>query len=133
MGVCVRACVLSMFCGLGIDVVTHRCWLEDSSSGCGFHEGSFFVISHMLIPSHLTRNLQSNTILLVRLFLSCGARTNLAVGWRSWYSLHFELLAHFLRYLFFYAEGPSPIATPVSHLVFRYDAFLRSLSSFLAG
>ena len=77
MGVRVRVCVPSMFCGFGVDVVTHRCWFEDSSSGCGFHEVSFPRTACMLILNDLTnRNLQSNTIFLsVRLFLSCGTRT----------------------------------------------------------
>ena len=26
------------FCVFGLGVHTHRCWYEDSSSGCGFHE-----------------------------------------------------------------------------------------------
>ena len=77
MGVRVRVCVPSMFCGFGVDVDTHRCWFEDSISGCGFHEGSFFVTACMLILNDLTnRNLQSNKVFLsVRLFLSCGTRT----------------------------------------------------------
>ena len=131
---CVRACVFSMLCGFGVDVDTHRCWYEDSSTGCGFHEVSFPRIACMLILNDLTnRNLQSNTIFLsVRLFWSCGTRTKLAVIRRT-YPLHIHILAHYLRYLFFTAEGTSPIATPVSHLVFGYGAFLCSFSSFLAG
>ena len=79
--------------------IDHRCWYEDSSIGCGFHEVSFFVTACMLILNDLTnRNLQSNTIVSVRLFLSCGTRIELVVTRRACRPLHFQLLAHFLMY-----------------------------------
>ena len=110
------------FCGLGTGVLTHRCWYEDSSIGCGFHEGSFLVTSYMLILSDLTnRNLQSNTIVSVRLFLSCGTRVELVVIRRSRYPLHFHMLAHFLRYLFFFCRRL--ISKCQNSFTFCYDAF----------
>ena len=96
---CSRVRLFDVFCGFGTGVLTHRCWYEDSSIGCGFHEVSFPVTACMLTRSDLTnRNSQSNTIVLVRLFLSCGTRIELVVTRRACRPLHFQLLAHFLEY-----------------------------------
>ena len=102
------------------------CRYEDSSIGCGFHEVSFLVTACMLILSDLTnRNFQSNTIVSVRLFLSCGTRIELVVTQRTCRPLYFQLLAHFLLY--------HVMLTHTANFTFCYDAFLHSLSKFLAG